>query len=228
MTDSAATRRRADTTRRLLESAEDLFAERGITASSVEQICERAGFTRGAFYSNFASKDELFVQLLAIEQQSLNQRVQQALAMASAYFAANPGERDLAPLESIDRALRVTLAAYYEADEAKRWARGSMVSLESVLYAVREPAVREAFLEHQQGMLAPLGLLIEQVLGLCGLRLTLTRDEAATVLIAVFHAASRRALTDVEGHRVVDLVASRFLVAVRCMSEPAEAAPAKG
>jgi AcrR family transcriptional regulator len=41
-----------------------VFAEVGMDAASVEMICERAGFTRGAFYSNFESKNELFLALI--------------------------------------------------------------------------------------------------------------------------------------------------------------------
>jgi len=49
---------------RLVESAERVFVRAGFDAASVEQIAEEAGFSRGAFYSNFKSKDELFVELL--------------------------------------------------------------------------------------------------------------------------------------------------------------------
>lgn len=59
------TRRRENTRARLLEAAAEIFAEIGLEGASVETICERAGFTRGAFYSNFESKDELFLQLSA-------------------------------------------------------------------------------------------------------------------------------------------------------------------
>jgi len=59
------TRRRENTRARLLEAAAEVFAEIGLEGASVEAICERAGFTRGAFYSNFESKDELFLQLSA-------------------------------------------------------------------------------------------------------------------------------------------------------------------
>ena len=51
--------RRQATRERLMDAAVELFGERGVLAASVEEICERAGFTRGAFYSNFESKDEL-------------------------------------------------------------------------------------------------------------------------------------------------------------------------
>jgi AcrR family transcriptional regulator len=54
----------AETRQRLLDAAERVFLRRGLQGSSVEEISAEAGFTRGAFYSNFKSKDELFVELL--------------------------------------------------------------------------------------------------------------------------------------------------------------------
>lgn len=57
--------RRARTRERLLDAAFEVFAESGLAAASVEQIAERAGFTRGAFYSNFSTKEELFLALMA-------------------------------------------------------------------------------------------------------------------------------------------------------------------
>ena len=41
-----------------------LFAEQGYGATSIPEICARAGLTKGAFYSNFATKDALFLALL--------------------------------------------------------------------------------------------------------------------------------------------------------------------
>ena len=66
MTDAVAatTRRREATRQKLLDAAAQVFAEVGLDAASVEAICERAGFTRGAFYSNFETKDELFLELV--------------------------------------------------------------------------------------------------------------------------------------------------------------------
>jgi AcrR family transcriptional regulator len=59
------TRPTRDATReRLFEAAARVFEARGIGAASVEAIAVAAGFTRGAFYSNFASKDELIVAML--------------------------------------------------------------------------------------------------------------------------------------------------------------------
>jgi TetR/AcrR family transcriptional regulator, transcriptional repressor for nem operon len=43
----------------LIEAATELFLEQGLDAPSLDLICERAGYTRGAFYVHFASRDEL-------------------------------------------------------------------------------------------------------------------------------------------------------------------------
>jgi AcrR family transcriptional regulator len=56
--------RQAQTRQELLDAAARVFVERGFTGSSVEAISAEAGYTRGAFYSNFRSKNELFVELL--------------------------------------------------------------------------------------------------------------------------------------------------------------------
>jgi len=52
------------TTQRLLDAAQKLIAKRGLDGTSVEEIAEVAGYTRGAFYSNFKSKNDLFIELL--------------------------------------------------------------------------------------------------------------------------------------------------------------------
>src|SRR5437016_838673 len=56
--------RQAQTRQDLLDAAARVFVKRGFTGSSVEEISAEAGYTRGAFYSNFRSKNELFVELL--------------------------------------------------------------------------------------------------------------------------------------------------------------------
>jgi AcrR family transcriptional regulator len=55
---------RAQTRERLLEAAFTVFARDGIEAASIEEIAEAAGYSRGAFYSNFDSKDDLLLALL--------------------------------------------------------------------------------------------------------------------------------------------------------------------
>src|SRR5213080_3229056 len=56
--------RQAETRQALIDAAARVFVERGYARSSVEAITEQAGYTRGAFYSNFQSKEQLFAELL--------------------------------------------------------------------------------------------------------------------------------------------------------------------
>jgi AcrR family transcriptional regulator len=56
---------RSEETRiRILESAVKLFSTRGYSAASVDDICEEAGISKGAFYHHFKSKQALFLALL--------------------------------------------------------------------------------------------------------------------------------------------------------------------
>jgi AcrR family transcriptional regulator len=60
---------REQTTQRLLDAAQKLIARKGLDAASVENIAAAAGYSRGAFYSNFSSKDDLFIELLRRDHQ---------------------------------------------------------------------------------------------------------------------------------------------------------------
>ena len=62
----------------MLSGAEQLFIERGYAHVSVSDICEAAGFTRGAFYSNFADKDDI---MLALFDQNAQRRLDQLQAL---------------------------------------------------------------------------------------------------------------------------------------------------
>jgi AcrR family transcriptional regulator len=55
---------RDNTCEKLFEAAARVFEERGIGGASIEDIAAAAGFTRGAFYSNFKSKDELIIAMI--------------------------------------------------------------------------------------------------------------------------------------------------------------------
>lgn len=59
--------RRRATREKLLDAAHQVFVDRGVVVSTIEEICEAAGFTRGAFYSNFTDKDDLVIALLERE-----------------------------------------------------------------------------------------------------------------------------------------------------------------
>ena len=64
---------RDQTNQRLLEAAAHVIAKKGFAAASVEDIAAHAGYTRGAFYSNFKSKSDLFIALLSQDHQCVQQ-----------------------------------------------------------------------------------------------------------------------------------------------------------
>lgn len=74
------TARRRATRARLVEAAINEFGRDGIDATSVEQLCEAAGFTRGAFYSNFSSKDDLCIAVARQVAEDVAQRFRGVLA----------------------------------------------------------------------------------------------------------------------------------------------------
>ncbi|MBN9195289.1 MAG: helix-turn-helix transcriptional regulator [Microbacterium sp.] len=99
-----ATRSRENTRARLLDAAFEVFAEVGLDAASVEAICERAGFTRGAFYSNFDSKDELFLELVTgVAEQKL------AAVTARVRELASAQPRPTTPEEIVQRVVDISV-----------------------------------------------------------------------------------------------------------------------
>lgn len=74
--------RKEQTRRLLIDAAAAVFARRGFDASSLDEIAEAAGFTKGAVYSNFRSKTDLMMSLL--ERRIAEQAVAAARALAGA------------------------------------------------------------------------------------------------------------------------------------------------
>ncbi len=64
MVGDGRSRRREDTRQRLFEAAVELIAEQGFSATTVDDIAERAGVAKGTVYYNFPSKTALFEDLL--------------------------------------------------------------------------------------------------------------------------------------------------------------------
>ena len=56
--------RKAETRRALIEAASDLFARRGIEATTLDEVAAQAGFTKGAVYAHFANKADLVEEVL--------------------------------------------------------------------------------------------------------------------------------------------------------------------
>jgi len=78
---------RDETRDKLFEAAARVFEDQGIGGASIEAIAALAGFTRGAFYSNFASKDELIIAML---EDNLEQSIQRNLELLALH--QNPAD----------------------------------------------------------------------------------------------------------------------------------------
>jgi AcrR family transcriptional regulator len=85
--------RQAQTRSELLDAAARVFVERGFEGSSIEAITEEAGYTRGAFYSNFGSKAELFAELLQQRAYAVYRQIAAASAAGERPSFRKTGER---------------------------------------------------------------------------------------------------------------------------------------
>jgi AcrR family transcriptional regulator len=164
-------RRRAETVERLLDAALETFAEVGFAAASVEDICRCGGFTRGAFYSSFHTKDELFAALFARETTRNLARAEQQLVGIEQ--AADP----------VDTAVERCLCTF-RAD--RTWV---LVLTEYRLHAARHPEAAAALREHADAMHARLAALIDAVVARAGLRLTVPSGQLARMILAVHDGA---------------------------------------
>ena len=56
--------KQANTRSSLMQSAARIFCRKGLERASIDEVAEDAGYTKGAFYANFRSKEELFLAML--------------------------------------------------------------------------------------------------------------------------------------------------------------------
>src|SRR5690349_17359945 len=127
------TKRRAETRARLLDAAFRVFAAKGFGPARIDDVCEAAGYTRGAFYSNFATLDELFFALYDERAAVIAAQVSDALT------ADGP-----APLEpSIDAVIARTAATLLL---DRDWL---LVKTDFLLYAARHPEVATRLAAHR-------------------------------------------------------------------------------
>lgn len=176
---SPATRSRENTKARLLEAAAQVFAEAGLDGASVEAVCERAGFTRGAFYSNFDSKDELFLTLAAgvadARVAAVRTRVEQMRADGELADDCDPKDlvQQIMELGSDDRL-------------------GVMLMSEIRIRALRDPAFGEAYLAQEREMVASIARIVEDIVEAGSLRLRLPATDAARMLMIIWEGMTVR------------------------------------
>ncbi|GAB2662234.1 TetR/AcrR family transcriptional regulator [Prescottella soli] len=138
----ATTRPGRDVVRaRILEAAAEEFAERGFAAARLAEIARRAGFTKGAVYSNFESKQDLFAELFA----------QRSLDLAGRVLAEVAG-LDLA--DALGKGGAAVASALIADSE---W---SLLVLEFGVQAVRDPSVKQAYIRERRYLRSKLVELI--------------------------------------------------------------------
>ena len=133
--------RREQTQERLLDAAGRVFARRGFHDASVDEVAEAAGYTKGAVYSNFRSKEELFLALL-------DRRLAGQLEQVEALYAIESSEE-----------LRDAMHGRTEEElaEARDFA---VLIVEFWLYAMRHPAARAELATRYRQLRGRLGELI--------------------------------------------------------------------
>lgn len=120
-------RRREETRQRLLTSALGVFARNGYERATVDEIVRDAGFSKGAFYVHFKSKDDLFWTMLE-ERVLLHQ---------------NAFRQSLDPVSSFRENVRTLLTAIFDLEsEDPSW---PAILMEFVAHAGRNAEVRERF-----------------------------------------------------------------------------------
>ncbi|GAB3576661.1 TetR/AcrR family transcriptional regulator [Leifsonia lichenia] len=177
--------RRQKTRSRLLDAAFDIFAEHGVHAASVEMITEAAGFTRGAFYSNFSTKEELFFALMERE---MSMRIQQLRAGVAQYVV--PTEDDAAALGDDEVVEIITKVLELQSDDRRWW----LVQTEFLLLALRDPAISADFLQSQDAFFAQLTDIVVEALETAHRRFTIAPEEAVRVIAELCANGEARAL----------------------------------
>jgi AcrR family transcriptional regulator len=171
--------RRRATRERVLEAASEVFAERGFHGATVEDICERAGFTRGAFYSNFSSKDDLVLELSRRHAEDLVERIRRA------------SKREHASAEDV---LRDVLTAM--ADDTRSKERWLVLTTEFTLHAIRDATARRAWAAQQRRVRDELVAVVDEAVSRQGLTLPLPTELFVLAAIALAQGALTQRLVE--------------------------------
>ena len=154
---------------RLIEAADHMFAEGGVVAASLRTLCERAGFSQGAFYSNFASKEDL---LLAVLQRHIHQEVEIMRHLVSTT------RRD-----DLDGALDSLARRLAELAHDPHW---SLLSVELQLHARRNPEFAQRSDQVKRASLHEFTTVLEELIAHHALTPALPAPDLARGLYALW------------------------------------------
>jgi AcrR family transcriptional regulator len=162
-------RRRAMTRRHLLDAAAVVFARNGFHGSTLDEVATTAGFTKGAVYSNFRSKDDLFLALL-------EDRIERQFAVVTDVLEAAP--RDAAA--QLPRIRELFRGEMFWDDDF------STLYLEFVLYARRNPEARAKLAARAERSRALVQELIEHEYAIIGADPPYPTRQLAEISLALF------------------------------------------
>lgn len=169
---------REQTRRRVLEAAAEVFAERGYEASSLEEVAAAAGFSKGAVYSNFANKHELF---LALMRERIEQRVEAVRdATDRPGTVAERSERAGKELERLLTSERDWHLLFIEF-----WAR-----------AVRDPELGRELAEQRRPMRTLIARFLDEQAAQLELRLAIPSEHLAVIALALSNGLAIEYLAD--------------------------------
>ncbi|HZH58018.1 MAG TPA: helix-turn-helix domain-containing protein [Metabacillus sp.] len=159
--------RKEETRKLLLESAVEIFAEFGFHGSSVEKIAEHAGFSKGAVYGHFDSKEDLFLALLERQMELHIKNVHQLI------------EQQYSLSEIIDQ-----MEEYFHMvkEENRTW---SMLNMEFLLYAMRNESARKQWSEMITKSVGQISKSIEILMAKENHEITLSSVEIAWTILAL-------------------------------------------
>src|SRR5580704_19606209 len=143
------TDRTQSTRRKLLDAAKHIFAKDGFEAARLEDIAAGAGYTRGAFYANFESKEDIFFALFEEWAQERIESITRDLRRHS-----NP-EAKLAALRT-----------HYAGLAKDR--RLVLISMEFKLFALRHPEAHARLRSRHRRIRASFGDLFAEIMGALG------------------------------------------------------------
>ena len=197
-------RRRELTRSALVEAAADVFARRGYDGASLEEIAEAAGFTRGAIYSNFGSKEDLMLAVV--------ERYNEALV--GAFSDTLERATDISQEE-----MTVSAAALWR-DLIRRDPNLTALNLEFRLRALRNPDFRARFLDLMHENDTRIADLIAREAKTYGIRLKYDPADLAQILNAATVGMSELAGVDVEqAERYDRLIEMFFRMIAESMAE---------
>lgn len=182
---SQPTRRRAETRRRLVAVAYEVFAEHGISDAPVELICERAGFSRGAFYSNFSSKEALF---LAVYEEQTRIRLDRLQSAIDEVIDGSVGRDQESVRTAVSRICELATAPLVDDGH---W---FLVSAEFRVQAMRQPGLRAQTGTAQEKFHDGLGKILTEALGRLDLTLTLSPRHTVLVMVGLYETALQNAM----------------------------------